>query len=171
MEIPNGVIIGFVLGGVAIPTGLIRVVWTLLNSKIESGDRASLKKIESGNKALIEKIDNGHTALLEKMSELFNDTEKCEKILHTRIDALADNSVNTEHCMLKERLAINRFDSIEKESETRFKTIDAKMDEVRRKNDEAHNKLEKNDRINSECLTRMDKSLAILASGGSENEI
>lgn len=152
MEISNSVIVGFILGGVAIPTGLVRVVWTLLNGKIEAGDKALLAKIEDGQKLLV-----------DKMAELFQDTNKCEKILHKKVDKLTENTVDSGHCALRERLAILRFEAIEKESDRRFEVIDNQLGNMLKENSDAHSKLEGNDEKNHECLVRIDQTIAVMA--------
>ncbi len=67
MEIPVSIL---VLGFTA-TAGLIGVVWGMLRSKIESGD-----------KVLADKIENS-----------FEETTKCEKVLHKRIDKV-ENGLN-----------------------------------------------------------------------------
>ncbi|RLI66363.1 MAG: hypothetical protein DRO67_01270 [Candidatus Asgardarchaeum californiense] len=137
MEIPNSIVVG----GFAVPLGLVGVVWRLLNAKIEAGDKALLEKIEAGDRALIEKIDSGHAVLLEKMKELFDDTNKCERILHKKVNSLAERSVEKTHCDLKERLALNRFETVEKEVDQRFKSIDSKLCMVKDSNKADHTEL------------------------------
>ena len=134
MEIPNSVL----LGGFAVPLGLVGVVWKLLNGKIEAGDKALLEKIEAGDQALIGKIDDGHTLLLNRMKELFDGTDKCERLLHKKVDSLANNSIDREHCELKERLALNRFATIDKEINQRFKAIDSKLCVIKDVNSSEH---------------------------------